>query len=121
MECRLVAGKGLVTPLKVHSISRLELMRALLAARLAGTLTVELMTKIEKIAFWSDSTTVLHWINRPSSNYKAFVGNCVSEIHTSMSDLDSTLRVGKVCWRHVQQRIILQMTSPEAYATINSM
>ena len=51
VECRQVAGKGRIAPLKVHSICRLEVMVALIAARLAETLAVELMTKIEKITF----------------------------------------------------------------------
>ena len=59
IECRLVAGKGRVAPLKAQSICRLELMGALIAARLEETLTAELITKIKKITFWSDSTTVL--------------------------------------------------------------
>ena len=33
---------------------------ALIAARLAETLVAEMMTKIEKVVFWCDSTTVLH-------------------------------------------------------------
>ena len=84
VECRLVAGKGRVAPLKAQSICRLELMGALIGARLAETLAAEIMTKIEKITFWSGSTTVLHWIHQTSSNDKAFVGNRVSEIHTIM-------------------------------------
>ena len=84
---RLVAGKGRVAPLKAQSICRLELMAALTGARLAETVAVELMTKIEKITFWSDSTTVLH---------KAFAGNRVSEIHTIMSNLETTLGAGTV-------------------------
>ena len=96
IECRLVAGIGRVAPLKAQSICRLELMGALIAACLAETLTAELMTKIEKITFWSDSTTVLHWIHQTSSNNKAFVGNRVSEIHTIMSNLETALGVGAV-------------------------
>ena len=91
VECRLVAGKGRVAPLKAQSICRLELMAALIAARLAETVAAELMTKIEKITFWSDSTTVLHRIHQTSSNYKAFVGNRVPEIDTIMSNLETTL------------------------------
>ena len=76
-------------------------MGALVAARLAETLAAELMTKIEKITFWSDSTIVLHWIHQTSSNYKVFVGNRVSEIHTIMSNLETTLGAGAVGWRYV--------------------
>ena len=60
-----------------------------------------MMTKIEKITFWSDSTTVLHWIRQTSSTYKALVGNRVSEIHAIMSNLKATLGVGTVSWRYV--------------------
>ena len=63
-------------------------MEALIAARLTETLAAELMTKIEKITFWS-------------SNYKAFVGNRVSEIHTIMSNPETALGAGAVSWRYV--------------------
>ena len=66
------------------------------------------MTKIEKITFWSDSTTVLHWFHQTSSNYKAFVGNRVSETYTIMSNLETTLGAGAASWRYVRQVIILQ-------------
>ena len=76
------AGKGRVAPLKSQSVCRLELMGALVAVRLTQTLVEEMVTKVEKIIFWSDSTTVLHWIRQTGSTYKAFVGNGVSEIHS---------------------------------------
>ena len=60
VKYRLVAGKGRVAPLKAQSICRLELMAALTGVRLAETVAAGLMTKIEKITFWRDSTTVLH-------------------------------------------------------------
>ena len=75
-------------------------MAALTGARLAETVAAELMTKIEKITFWSDSTTVLHWFHQTSSNYKAFVGNRVSETDTVMSNLETTLGAGTVSWRY---------------------
>ena len=62
VECSLIVGKGRVAPLKSQSICRLELMAALVAVRLTQTLVEEMVTRIEKITFWSDSTTVLHWI-----------------------------------------------------------
>ena len=101
VECRLVAGKRRVAPLKAQSICILELMRALIAARLAKTLVAEIMKKIEKIILWCDSTTVLHWIHQTSSNHTAFVCNRISEIHTIMSDLEATLGVGTVSWRYM--------------------
>ena len=55
VECSLVAGKGRVAPLKSQSICRLELMGALVAVRLTQTLVEEMVTKTEKITFWSDS------------------------------------------------------------------
>ena len=51
---------------------------------------------IGKITFWGDSTTIPHWIDQTSSNYKAFVGNRVSEIHTIMSNLETALGAGAV-------------------------
>ncbi|XP_022791300.1 uncharacterized protein LOC111330663 [Stylophora pistillata] len=61
--------------------------------------------KTEKIIFWSDSTTVLHWIHQISSTYKAFVRNRVSEIHTVMSILEATLGMGTVSWRFVPTEV----------------
>ena len=60
VECRLVAGIGRVAALKTQSICRLELMGALVAVSLAETLVAEMMTKIEKMTYWSDSTIVLN-------------------------------------------------------------
>lgn len=103
VESRLVARKGQGEPLKAQSICRLELMGALVAMRLAETLVSEIMTKIQKITFWSDSTTVLHlhWIHQMSSTYKTFVDNQISEIHSIMRNLKAILGAGTVNWRYV--------------------
>ena len=91
VECSLIAGKGLVASLKSQFVCRLELMGALVAVRLTETQVEEMVTKVEKITFWGDSTTILHWIRQTSSTYKAFVANRVSEIHTIMSKLETTV------------------------------
>ena len=87
-------------------------MRALIAARLAQTLAAEFMTKIEKITFWSDSTAVPHWIHQTSSNYKAFVGNQISEIHIIPSNVETVLEAGTVSGDTCGQVILQQMIIP---------
>ena len=48
VECKLTAGKGRVAPLKTQSICRLDLMGALLAARLADTLETKFSDNEER-------------------------------------------------------------------------
>ena len=76
-------------------------MGALIPASLAETPEAEVMTNTEKITFWSDSTTVLHWIHQTNSNYKTFVGNRVFKIHTIMSNLETAIGAGTVSWGYV--------------------
>lgn len=59
-EIRFVCSKTKVAPLKAVRISRLELMGALLGARLA------LKLDMNQVLFWTDSMNVLWWIHRES-------------------------------------------------------
>ena len=79
---KLFSGKVRVAPLKQTTIPRLELMAALIACRLAKTITTELKHKLE-VVLWTDSQIVLHWINADSISLKPFVGVRVSEIQSS--------------------------------------
>ena len=78
-ELTFVLGKARVAPMKVTTVPKLELQAALLAARLKREITKALTVTVNQVYMWTDSTTVLQWIN---SNEKQpiFVANSVCEI-----------------------------------------
>ena len=77
----LIASKSRLSPLKAMTIPRLELMGAVLSARLAKNV-LKVLTVL-KTTYWSDSTNVLFWVRNQSQNFKPFVSNRISEIHES--------------------------------------
>ncbi|XP_076656372.1 uncharacterized protein LOC143361016 [Halictus rubicundus] len=75
-----ICSKSRVTPLKPTSIPRLELQAALLASRLGRTIETEHEFKISRRIFWTDSNTVLSWIQADPRSFKTFVSNRLAEI-----------------------------------------
>ena len=78
---RLVVSRARVAPLKSLSLPRLELMGALLCARLTVFVRQTLRLSHEsQIRCWTDSKVALAWIKSDPCRWKAFVANRVKEI-----------------------------------------
>ncbi|GFW66827.1 uncharacterized protein TNCV_3783971 [Trichonephila clavipes] len=74
-------SKSRLAPLKKLTLPRLELLGALISARLEHYLQNTFsMLKKENIYFWSDSQICIHWIKGKADDWKLFVRNRVSEI-----------------------------------------
>ncbi len=95
IEIAFVTARSRVSPKKQQSIPRLELCAALTGAQLAKVLKSELSVPIRQITLWSDSTTVLAWIQADSCRYKVFVGTRVAEIQELTDPKD---------WRYVDSK-----------------
>ena len=78
----LVASKSRVAPLKKMTLPRLELMGAVIGARLANNLMTTLKLEPNQIRMWTDSMITLHWIRSSAKKWKQFVANRVTEIQS---------------------------------------
>ena len=73
----LVIAKNHVAPLKEITLPKLELMAAVIGARIGNKLGMNL--GIQRTVFWSDSQIVLHWLSSSKSLDK-FAKNRINEI-----------------------------------------
>ena len=78
----LVMAKTRVAPLSRLTIPRLELLSALILARLINTVKEALspIVSTEIVKCWTDSITAMHWIKGHEREWKLFVENRVQEI-----------------------------------------
>ena len=78
-QISFIFGKARVAPMKALSIPKLELQAALLATRLKDDILTALTVSINHVFMWTDSTTVLQWLNS-TEKLPVFVANRVGEI-----------------------------------------
>ena len=88
-----VASKTRVSPTSRQSIPRLELLSALLLARLIDNISsaLEVEKQLQQHCCFTDSKVVLYWIKGITKEWKPFVENRVSELRKL---------VPAECWRH---------------------
>lgn len=84
VRCALVMSRSKVAPLKQISIPRLELLAAVLGARLSKAVQESHNFVVSRVVFWTDANVVLSWIRSDQRRYKQFVGFRIGEILSLM-------------------------------------
>ena len=82
IQVDFVASKTRVSPLKQQTVPRLELLSAVLLARLIHNIAEAIREDLQVSSFrcYTDSTVALHWILGIDKHWKPFIHNRVSEI-----------------------------------------
>lgn len=83
VHCAFMVGKSRVAPLKQITMPRMELTAAVMAVNMDKVLRKELQLKLQDSTFWTDSTTVLRYIDNCTLRFKTFVANQISMIRDS--------------------------------------
>ena len=109
-QCCFVFGKSRVTPLKPVSVPRLELIAAVLAAKISQFVIRECDFKFSRVFLWTDSTVVLRYINNTSTRFKTFIANRKEIIHSL-----TNVKIGI----SFLLRLILLILHPEVFGLIN--
>ena len=98
IHCSFLKGKAHLAPLKVITVPRLELMAAVTGVRLSALVSDAVKVQLERWSveieeyFWTDSTTVLRYINNRKTRFHTFVANRLAIIHDGSVPSQ---------WRHV--------------------
>jgi hypothetical protein len=109
---QFLMAKGRISPVKKVSTPKLELQAAVIATRLASKLVQELEgLTVERIVIWSDSSSVIGWLQSRAGKYKVFVANRISDrtsqvpighLNKSRSDISSPDRTSQVPIGHLK-------------------
>ena len=78
-------SKSRLAPLKRITVPRLELAAAAMSVRVNKVLKLELGLPVDKVKFWTDSMTVLRYLQQENKRFHTYVGNRVSYIRNDTS------------------------------------
>jgi len=79
----LIMGKAKLAPQPVHTVPRLELCAAVLAAEMADTICSEMDIEMHAVKFFTDSRIALGYIHNNSRRFYVYVSNRVNRIRKS--------------------------------------
>ncbi|XP_054091903.1 uncharacterized protein LOC105220591 [Zeugodacus cucurbitae] len=85
IDVAFVCAKTKCAPMKPLTVPRLELQAAVLGTRLMQCIRKEHSLKIKDYILWSDSKTVIKWIQCEHRRYKPFVQHRIAEILAATS------------------------------------
>ena len=87
VRVQFIVSKTRVSPTQELTIPRLELLSALLLARLVTTVSTSLSSILPQfdLKCYTDSTVAVYWIRGTDKDWKPFVNNRVTEIRTHVS------------------------------------
>ena len=81
VSTQIIFSKSRVAPVKSVSIPRLELMAAVLGVKVIRFLRQQLLISLPETYLWTDSTTVLHWLESKKS-LPVFIKNRITFIQS---------------------------------------
>ena len=93
LKLTYVVGKCRVAPIRHMTIPKLELQAAVYGVQLRKQILKKHDVRIDKIYHWTDSSTVLQWLQAAYKKQQVFVANRAAEILEN-SSMDQ--------WRHVK-------------------
>lgn len=112
-----VMARSRVAPRRQITIPRLELCAALTGAQLARMLRTELTLPLHRLVMWTDSTTVLAWLQSESCQYKIFVAHRITEIleNTAASDWRYTDSASNPADDITRGKTLIELSAPHRW------